>query len=256
MTLPCHRGWVIFTVSVVLAGHSSVHAGKAHICMITAYREHPYVQETSDAILEQLASLPSPSDVSLSIIVASSGLSQAWIDSPFAQIMHDREIANGTDCETNQDTDPLPSYRVRQQGLDVANALESCHSSHPSVDWIILLEDDFLPCKDALPRLLQILQAMDPSSTKFARFTQGSGGVAFPTANVPLYVQDVRKNIRDKPYDHVLLEPWSSQPDVVLPIHLFLHVGRVSTIERRNTPEYRQEFAAIRDNACGDAITI
>ena len=65
-----------------------------------------------------------------------------------------------------------------QQGLDVANALESCHSSHPSVDWIILLEDDFLPCEDALPRLFQILEVIDPNENKFVRFTHGSGGVA------------------------------------------------------------------------------
>ena len=138
----------------------------------------------------------------------------------------------------------------------MANALESSHSSHSSVDWIILLEDDFLPCEDAVLRLLQILQAIDPNENKFARFTQGGGGVAFPAANVPLYVQDVHKNIRDKPCYLVLLEPWLSKQDVVLPINLFLHVGRVSNIEQRNTPEYRQEFAAIRDNACRNTITI
>ena len=77
MTFSCDQVLAVFMVSVVLASHSRVHAEKAHICMITAYREHPYVQETSDAILKPLTSFPSPSDVSLSIIVASSSLSKS-----------------------------------------------------------------------------------------------------------------------------------------------------------------------------------
>lgn len=265
---------------------------EAHICMITSFRERPYIQETSEALLRQINTFSMQSNVSLSIMVASSSNiseeapvgnnnsnNNIILQSPLAQLMRNREVAVGADClldsnntNTNNthnvnkvvevvvldtDSSQLPSCKVRQQGLDVANALESCHSdSNPSVKWIILLEDDFLPCENALPQLLSTLSTIDSNQNKFARFTQGGGGVAFPRANVPLYVQSVRDNISRKPCDQVLLEGWSTKPDMVFPHHLFRHIGEISTIESRNTEAYRQRFAAIRDNACGSPITV
>ena len=233
-------------------------AKSIHFCVITSYREQPYVQETSDALLAQILAV-FPRRVTMSINVAAGALPEAKIVSPFAKLLENREMATGEDCTTNASIDPLPSCRVRQQGLDVANALESCYNKTVNEDltnWILLLEDDFMPCENALEGLLKILDTLDPTNNKFARFTQGSGGVAFPKANIPLYTRNVREHILEQPYDHVLLNAWSNNQDFVFPVHLFHHIGDVSSIAYRNSPEYRTEFAGIRDNTCGSPITV
>ena len=160
----------------------------AHLCMITAPRKHAYVLETSRAILSQITETGLGSRVTLSINVA--GSAADVIDSPLAAALENRALATGPDCLTNEDTDPLPPCGVRQQGLDVANALATCQRRNPGVDWIVLLEDDFMPCDNhTLARLLDTLDTLDPRTTKFARFTQGGGGVAFPSAHALLYTQ-------------------------------------------------------------------
>ena len=227
----------------------------AHLCMITAPRKHAYVLETSRAILSQITETGLGSRVTLSINVA--GSAADVIDSPLAAALENRALATGPDCLTNEDTDPLPPCGVRQQGLDVANALATCQRRNPGVDWIVLLEDDFMPCDNhTLARLLDTLDTLDPRTTKFARFTQGGGGVAFPSAHALLYTQSILHHIASMPHDRVLLEPWSAEKDYVFAKHLFKHIGSVSTIGYRNTQEYVREYSRLRDNECGDQISV
>ena len=225
----------------------------AHLCMITAHRERSYVQETTGAILAQLEHDGLGSRLTLSINVVS-----GWdrIDNPLAFPLEHRAMASGTDCLTNEDTDPLPPCGVRQQGLDVANALTACHRRVPGTDWVILMEDDFMPCDHALTGVLETLDTLDPHKIKFARFTQGNGVVAFPQGNVLRYTQSILDNIGTIPCDRVLLEPWSLDSDYVFPRHLFKHIGAVSTIGYRNKEEYVREYSSLRDNECGNEIRV
>ena len=223
--------------------------------MITAPRKHAYVLQTSGSILSQIRETGLGSRLTLSINVAGNG--DYVVDSPLAVPLENRALATGPDCITNKDTDPLPPCGVRQQGLDVANALAACQRRNAGADWIILLEDDFMPCDNhTLTQILDTLDTLDPHTTKFARFTQGSGGVAFPSTDVSLYTQCVLDHITTAPYDRVLLEPWSLKKDHVFATHLFKHIGSVSTIGARNKMEYVQEYAWLRDNECGSQIRV
>jgi hypothetical protein len=222
-----------------------------HICMITSPRTTQYVQVTSDALIAQMAPLQHRLSLSITAADPLPAFSSPWITE-----LQERQLATGPDCGTDQATDPLPPCKVRQQGLDVAGALDACHTSHPEATWILLMEDDFMPCDNSLKGMLAVLSDLDPSEIKFARFAQGNGAVAFPRENIPLYTQSVRTNLATQPCDRVLLEHWSDKPDFVHDLHLFRHIGRVSTFEYRNSRHYQQENAAIRDNACGAPITV
>ena len=91
---------------------------------------------------------------------------------------------------------------------------------------------------------------------KFVRFTQGCGGVAFPRDSVPTYAQYIKNHNSEMPHDRALVMPWSALPDIVLPTHLFKHVGAVSTIAYRNSEAFAAQYASIRDNECGTPITV
>ncbi len=236
--------------------NTSSSSSTAHMCMITAPRDRQYVLQTLSAVEAQIKESALESRLTLSLNVAHNG-PNFLLHHPLATPLVDRTLATGPDCVTNEDTDPLPPCGVRQQGLDVANALAACHCRNPAVDWLILFEDDFMPCgNQTLTSLLNTLDTLDPHKTKFARFTQGSGGVAFPSRNVPLYTQSVLHHIPTTPYDRVLLEPWSLDSDYVFPRHLFKHIGRVSTMKYRNTDKYVKKFARLRDNECGSEIKV
>ncbi len=113
-----------------------------------------------------------------------------------------------------------------------------------------------MPCDQSLSNLSKTLASLNPASTKFARFSQGSGVVAFPSENVPLYVGRVRAQIHLDPYDRVLIAHWTDKPDFVALKHFFYHIGKVSTITSRNTPEYRKLYSSIRDNTCNTRVSV
>lgn len=234
-------------------------AALSHICMITSHRKTAYVQDTATAILAQLTQLPAATAMTMSIVVAADSLASLGGGAlvRYARKLQPRQLTS--DCLTQEeDTDPLPPCRVRQQGLDVVGALEMCRDENPGAAWIVLLEDDFAPCGDgALAELAQTLGGIDPATVKFVRFTQGGGGVAFPRGSVPPYARSVREHIGEVPHDRALSAlQWSQLPDHVLPMHLFKHVGRVSTIDYRNSDAYTLRYASIRDNECGSPIAV
>jgi len=228
---------------------------KMHLCMISAPRESAnYVLETSSAILAQIEKNGLASRVELSINTATPDVIDGVLP---AFPLKNRILAIGPDCLTKEDTDPLPPCGVRQQGLDVANALTACHNRQPGADWIVLLEDDFMPCDNhTLTVLIDTLDSLDPHKTKFARFTQGGGVVAFPAGKVLAYARSVMDHIMTKPCDRVLLEEWSTETDFVFGQHLFKHIGSVSTIGYRNQAEFVRQYSELRGNECGSEIRV
>jgi hypothetical protein len=212
----------------------------------------PYVGSTAPAVLEQLH--------------AAQGWNFTLIDAdqscppelhPLSLQGH-RLYAHGRDCENGEDTDQLPSCRVRQESLDTAVALRLCHSVSLGADWILFMEDDFYPCLGGVQTILSTLHRGDnlPLCTKFARFTQGSGAVAFPRGTVLAFAQYLLDNYRNTPIDRALLGPWAECPDYVHGIHTLKHIGKVSTIPARNSEEYQSLYSGIRDNECGTPIQV
>ena len=256
--LACMYSHLSYKASVtgmpVMTTFNDTRTHMVHICMITAYREHSYVQDTSKEILSQIKQDGLRGRVTLSI--NSAGI---VVDNPLAISLENRVIDHGKDClNPHEDTDPLPPCAVRQQGLDVANALSACYHrvNHDNTNWIIMMEDDFMPCEHAFRELLDTLDGLNTLKTKFARFTQGGEVVAFPLENVLLYALSIMENIATSPHDRILLLPWSSQADVVFNRHLFKHIGNVSTIMYRNDLEYVRQYSGLRDNSCGDVIQV
>ena len=212
----------------------------AHMCIVTSPRETPYVQDTAAATLAQL-----PAGFSMSVVSMDDN-----DDIPDGILVRRlrRIAANCTDAD--------PPCSVRQQGLDIVNALELCHTERPHAQWIVLLEDDFAPCGDgALKELRQSLLSVS-TQLKFVRFTQGGGGIAFQRESVPPYARYVREHNDEMPHDRALIMPWSALPDMVLPTHLFKHIGAVSTIAYRNNESFTRQYASIRENECGSPITV
>ncbi len=242
---------LLLVSAVVLSlSHGVAGSATAHLCMISAPREHAnYVRETSGAIRAQILA-----GVTFSIHTPDASDSDVGVVFP----LENRSLAIGPDCLTNEDTDPLPPCGVRQQGLDVANALTACHRLQPGADWIVMLEDDFMPCDNqTLAVLMETLDSLDVHRIKFARFTQGGGVVAFPAGKVLAYAQSVVDHILTMPCDRVLLEAWSAgDSDYVFARHLFKHVGSVSTIGYRNEAEFVRQYSGLRENECGAEIRV
>ena len=223
---------------------SSISRPSIHVCMLTSSREVPYVNRTAPAVKAQLGS------ANFTIIDAGNTCPIDLLPIPLKPRLH----AHGRDCETGENTDPLPSCRVRQQSLDVVASLRICHSIN-LVDWILFLEDDFLPCAGGIQAILSTLQNLS-LSTKFARFTQGGGAVAFPRQNVLAYSQYLLDHYTTIPCDWALLGPWAPGPDYVHAVHTFKHIGKVSTIPSRNDDEYQRLYSGLRDNECGMPIGV
>ena len=219
-----------------------------HVCMLTSSRETPYVNQTAPEVRSQLRS--QLKSANFTILDADNTCPVDLLPIP----LKPRLYAHGRDCETGEDTDPLPPCRVRQQSLDVAVSLRICHSIN-IVDWILLLEDDFLPCPGGIQTIQSVLQGL-PLSTKFARFTQGGGAVAFPRQNALAYSQYLLDHYTTLPCDLALPHPWAPGPDYVHSTHTLKHIGKVSTIGYRNGEEYQRLYSGMRDNECGMAIGV
>lgn len=234
--------------------HIAVQASPIQLCMITSYREVSYVQDTAAAILQQIGGL---SDAySLKIVAANATLPESL--QPLSIQMTDRLYATGSDCESGEDTDPLPPCKVRQQSLDIVVGLRHCQAaSDAGVEWVVLLEDDFTPCPGAMGEMASVLlQGLDRDGTKFARFTQGGGVVAFPAGKALQYAESLMGQVESTPCDRALVGAWAAGRDYIHPAFLFKHIGGVSTIPYRNKEEYRRAYSGLRDNECGNAVTV
>jgi hypothetical protein len=213
--------------------------------MLTSSRAVPYVAQTAPEVLAQLGSS------NFTLIDADSTCPKHLLPIP----LEPRLYAHGRDCETGEDTDPLPPCRVRQQSLDVAVSLRICLSLKLA-DWILFLEDDFLPCEGWVQTILSVLQGLPLLSTKFARFTQGGGAVAFPRQNALAYSKYLLDHYTTVPCDRALLGPWAPGADYVHAVHTLKHIGKVSTIPSRNDDEYQRLYSGLRDNECGMPIEV
>jgi hypothetical protein len=148
------------------------------------------------------------------------------------------------------------SCPVQKQALDVLDGLQLCLSSSPR--WLVLLEDDMLPCAGAIETMALFLNSTLSAesawrSFKTARFAKFPRAVVFPLENIQPYSDYVRAHLREAPYDSLLNSGgWApaGSSDYIHASSLFSHAGKVSTIAERNDPAFVTTYAALRDEAC------
>jgi len=141
---------------------------------------------------------------------------------------------------------------VQQQALDVLGALEAC-AGHSGSDWVILVEDDMLPCSGSVQAIADALDS-DGDRYKWGRFAKFSRAVAFPVGSIDPYKRFVLDNLSSIPYDQALTRDWGEGPTYQHDRSLFSHQGSVSTIGERNDPAFVQAYSDLRGESCGDLL--
>ena len=162
---------------------------------------------------------------------------------------------NKEKCDPNEGDIGHPNCVVRQQTRDVAVGLRRCTEMAGQHTWVLMLEDDMLPCPDAMRVIVSYLQGLAPEmvhTVKFAKFTRA---VAFPPGNALLYTQDALANILRTPSDLMIDSDWGRGSTIT---HkggsLFSHIGTVSTNTYRNDISYSEKWKDLRKESCGDPL--
>ena len=162
---------------------------------------------------------------------------------------------------TKENCDPYegdigrPNCVARQQTRDVAVGLRRCTEMAGQHTWVLMLEDDMLPCPDAMRLISSYLSRLDPGMIKTVKFAKFARAVAFPPGNALFYAQDALANILRMPSDLMIDGDWMSATTIV---HeggsLFSHIGAISTNPYRNDISYKEKWKDLRGESCGDLL--
>ena len=159
------------------------------------------------------------------------------------------------DCDPNEGDIGRPNCVARQQTRDVAVGLSRCTAMAGKRTWVVMLEDDMLPCPGAMRVITSYLSRLNPEmvhTVKFAKFTRA---VAFPPGTALLYAQDALANIMRMPSDLMIDGDWGRGNTIV---HkggsLFSHIGTVSTNPYRNELSYSEKWNDLRKESCGELL--
>ena len=158
-------------------------------------------------------------------------------------------------CDPNEGDIGRPNCVARQQTRDVAVGLRRCSEMAGQHTWVLMLEDDMLPCPDALRVISSYLSRLDPGMIKSVKFAKFTRAVAFPPGNAIFYAQDALANILRMPSDLMIDGDWARATTIV---HeggsLFSHIGTISTNSYRNEISYKEKWKDLRNENCGDLL--
>jgi hypothetical protein len=159
------------------------------------------------------------------------------------------------DCNPNEGDIGSPNCVAKQQTRDVATGLRRCTEMAGPHTWVVMLEDNMLPCSGTMLVITSYLSGLDPEmvhTVKFAKFTRA---VAFPPGSALLYAQDALANILRIQSDLMIDGDWGRGNTIV---HkggsLFSHIGTVSTNPYRNDVSYIEKWNDLRKENCGDLL--
>ena len=159
---------------------------------------------------------------------------------------------------SNESVPELPANEniplaVRVAGLHVAYALGECASG--GTPWVLLAEDDMVPCEGALDTVDSALADSTDYSTVF--FSKFSRAFAMRREVVGAFAAAVQRNLELKPYDIVLRTGiWLPEGErmLVYPTNLFHHIGALSTVPERNSADFIQKHGGLRADVCGEPL--
>jgi hypothetical protein len=239
------RLYVVLVVVVLL--RSSAVSGLHHtiFCVITSDRRTSYLTEVTDSLRDAMRM-----DGVGVIVVSTDGRTRPTPHTGFVTL-DPRRLAV---CDT-PDVEGVPSCKVRQITLDVTGGLSVC-AKHTS-GWVVLLEDDCVACEGAVDETVAVLSGLNATELSFARFSKGLRGIAFPALKVARFAEYAVSRLYTHPHDITKMEEWD--PPGRMHVHarnLFHHIGLVSTDDRKNTDEFRQRYAAYRDDVCFETTLV
>ena len=163
---------------------------------------------------------------------------------------------NKEKCDPNEGDIGRPNCVVRQQTRDVAVGLRRCTEMAGQHTWVLMLEDDMLPCPGAMGIISSYLSGLDSEAVHIVKFGKFSRAVAFPPPGTAiLYAHAALANIIGTPYDLILEGDWRSGSTILYKGgSLFSHIGTVSTNPYRNDFSYMKKWYDLRKENCGDLL--
>ena len=219
------------------------------VCIIAAKRENvSYVHQVAHAFKEE-------TPISGVLIDLDNHYSDIALPLNFVRIVPlDRVVET---CDPNEGDIGRPNCVARQQTRDVAVGLQKCNEIVQTNGWLLMLEDDMLPCQGAMQQIIQYLAKLDASSVHTVRFAKFSRAVAFPPPHtVGLYSSAILDAIQTMPSDLLVDGDWGSGRAVVYERgSLFSHIGVVSTNHYRNNDNFRKKWGELRNEKCGDSLS-
>ena len=217
------------------------------ICIIAASRGNvSYVHPVMQALRDQI-SVPGV------LVDLDDHYAEVKLPDRFVRLVPSDRIKEN--CDPSEGDIGRPNCVARQQTRDVAIGLRRCTEMAGPHTWVVMLEDDMLPCSGAMLIITSYLSGLDPEivhTVKFAKFTRA---VAFPPGTTLLYAQDALANILRIPSDLMIDGDWGRGSTIV---HkggsLFSHIGTVSTNPYRNDISYSEKWKDLRNENCGDLL--
>ena len=152
-------------------------------------------------------------------------------------------------AEPGLDVPPVPGERNRQETRDVARLTRGVHSRFRQTPYVLLIEDDFVLCDAALPKILGLLSptAGIVSRTIIAEFSEGSQQGSWRTGagleRDPALLRPLRHRLPGEGPDD--LPRWAASPKQLERLLTFFRAGlRCLTPARHRLPA--QGPAALR----------
>ena len=218
------------------------------ICLIAAERRNAsYVQRVTEALIQQSTQLPG------ALVDLDDHYADVQLPVNFFRLTpQDRKKAV---CDDNEKDTGLPNCVTRQQARDFTLGLTRCSEFVTNSTWVLLMEDDMLPCPGSMATIQAQIKELVPENIHLARFGRLPGVVGFPPPRSALpYTKAVMKNIDKVPCDLVLDHDWRGGTNSGHNAgSLFEHIGSVSTNAYRNAEWYVQLYASMRTETCGAA---
>lgn len=230
------------------ASHSTKMSDNFLFCIIAARRANAsYVHRVVDALGEQ-------TPVQGVLVDVDDHYSDVPMPGSFVRFVPSNR--NRENCDPDEGDIGRPNCVVRQQTRDVALGLRRCTEVAAPLSWVVMLEDDMLPCDGSVDTIARSLRMLDPATVQTMRFAKFSRAVAFPPPRTALlYSKAILEKIESTPYDLVLDGGWGSGASLV---HqggsLFSHIGAVSTTLYRNDPAFQRQWGNLRSENCGDRL--
>ena len=242
-------GFMSYMKCSALAGPAlEVKINNTLICIIAARRRGvSYVHTVMQALRDQI-SIPGV------LVDLDDHYTEVQLPDRFVRLVPSER--NKENCDPNEGDIGLPNCVTRQQTRDVAVGLRRCTEMAGQHTWVLMLEDDMLPCPGAMGIISSYLSGLDSEAVHIVKFGKFSRAVAFPPPGTAIiYAQAALANIIGTPYDLILGGDWRSGITIV---HkggsLFRHIGTVSTNPYRNDLYYMKKWYDLRKENCGDLL--